>query len=518
MKRCPECRRDYFDDSLLFCLEDGAALIQGSVPSPDEPATAIIPAASFGVSTVSARTAFLETAAKSIAVLPFAHLSSDPDNEYFCEGLAEELLNALSRVDGLKVAARTSSFFYKGKDVKIDSIGRELGVGSVLEGSVRKSGDHLRITVQLVNASDGYQLWSERYDRQMDDIFQVQDEIALAVVEALKLKLIGEQRSALLKKGTENREAFELYLRGRALWNSRTRGGFQKAIENFEQAIEIDPEYALAYAAMADCYSFLAYFGGITTAEAAPKARAAVDKAMSLDPGLAECRTAKAAVDLFFAFDFDSAEREYLAAIEINPQYLHARYLYCALLTARRQFERAIDEGRTAVRMDPLSPHANTQLARALCCAGRPGEAIELITKILEVMPDFHHLHWILGWAYGETGQWESAIIHYRTAVETGGPFLYGFLGNALVKGGHPDEARALLEKLYEQARHGIESPVSAAEIEGALGNISKGLDLLDQASEMRIVHLMWIAVDPVFDSFRGEPRFLDLLNKLNLT
>jgi len=238
---------------------------------------------------------------------------------------------------------------------------------------------------------------------------------------------------------------------------------------------------------------------------------------MSLDPELAECRTAKAAVDLFFGFDFDAAEREYLAAIATNPQYLPSHYLYCALLSARREFERAIDEGRTAVRMDPLSPHANTQLARALCCAGRPEEAIDPITKLLEVMPDFHHLHWILGWAYGQTDQWELAIGHYKIAAETGGPFLYGFVGNALVKGGRADEARALLEELYEQAKRGIVSPVSAAVIEGALGNVTKGLDLLDQAWEMRIIHLIWIAVDPIFDSFRGEPRFMNLLNKLNL-
>jgi serine/threonine-protein kinase len=512
MKRCPQCRRDYTDETLNFCLDDGSALLDGPT-SAGEPVTAVMSAGVFAQMPVRD----IASTPRSIAVLPFAHLSSDPDDEYFCDGLAEELLNAMTRIDGLRVAARTSSFSFKGKNINIGEIGRELGVSTVLEGSVRKSGTRLRITVQLINAADGYHLWSDRFDREMRDIFDIQDEITLAVVEALKLKLIGDQRSALLKRGTENSEAFELYLRGRALWNSRTHGGFQKAIENFEQAIELDPGYALAYAALADCYSFLAYFGAVAPADVASKARAAVAKAISLDPGFAECRTSKAAVDLFFEFDFDSAEREYLAAISINPQYMPSHYLYCAVLTAQRRFDQAIDEGRTAVKMDPLSPHANTQLARALCCAGRPGEAIDLIKKILEVMPEFHHLHWILGWAYGQTDRWDLAIDHYQTAAETGGPFLHGYLGNALIKGGRSGEARVLLEELEGKAQYAITSPISAAVLEGGLGNISKGLDLLDKAWKMRIIHLIWIAVDPVFDVFRDEPRFKGLLKRMNL-
>lgn len=520
MKRCPKCRRDYYDNSLLYCLDDGSALLEGpgagSIVN-DEPATAIMSAGSVADAPIAQRSALRGVPTKSVAVLPFAHLSGEPDDEYFCEGLAEELLNALSRVDGLKVAARTSSFFYKGKNVTIGNVGRELGVATVLEGSVRRSGDRLRIMVQLISASDGYQLWSDRYDRQMTDIFQIQDEITLAVVEALKLTLIGDQRSALLRKGTDSSNAFDLYLRGRALWNSRTKGGFEKAIANFEQAIKLDPDYALAYATLADCYSFLAYFGAITPADAAPKARKAVDRAMFLGPDLAECRTSKAAVDLFFDFDFDAAEREYLAAISIDPQYQPSHYLYCSLLTAWQRFDQAIEEGVTAVDMDPLSPHANTQLARALCCAGRPDEAIDRINKLLEVMPDFHHLHWILGWAYGQTDRWELAIDHFRTAAQTGGPVLYGFLGNALVKGGRAEEARILLDELNEQAEQRTATSIPIAVIEAALGNISKGLDLLEQAWDRRAIHLIWIAVDPVFDAFRGEERFKSLLGKMNL-
>ncbi len=267
MKRCPECRRDYADDTLLYCLEDGTGLVQGSVPSPDEPQTAILsePPASAGGQFNEAKTrAFIHTndeaLVNSIAVLPFTNISTDADNEYFCDGLAEELLNALSKIDELKVAARTSAFSFKGKNVNASEIGEKLNVKNVLEGSVRKSDDKLRISVQLVNAADGYQLWSERYDREMKDVFDIQDEITLAVVEALKIKLIGGEKAALLKRQTRDPEAYEFYLRGLSHFNRWTPSDFEKAIENFERAIQIDPSYAAASAALADACTELAFF------------------------------------------------------------------------------------------------------------------------------------------------------------------------------------------------------------------------------------------------------------------
>lgn len=515
MRRCPECRRDYYDDSLLYCLDDGAHLLDGPASGNEHP-TAVIPADGLAAR-LSAAPSIASISEKSIAVLPFAHLSSDPDDEYFGDGLAEELMIAMTRIEGLKVAARTSSFLFKTKPASVSEIGRELGVATILEGSVRKSGSQLRVTVQLIKTADGYQLWSERFDREMRDVFEIQDEITLAVVEALKIQLGSDRRDAVLKKGTDNSEAYQLYLRGRALWNSRTKGSFQKAIENFEKAIEIDPQYALAFAALADCYSFLAYFGAAPVEDVAPKARAAVNKAIALDPHSAECWTAKAASDLMFEFDFGAAERGYQTAISIEPQNVTPHYLYCAVLTALARFDDAIEEGRRAVEIDPLSPHANAQLARALCCTGRPEEAISLVSKVLEVMPDFHHLQWILGWAYGQTGNWDVAIDHYRNAADTGGPILYGFLGHALVRGGRREEALLLLEKIRERSQTEYISPIPAAVIEGALGNISKGLDLLEFAWEKCVVHLMWIAVDPVFDVFRDEPRFKHLAKALNL-
>jgi serine/threonine-protein kinase len=230
----------------------------------------------------------------SIAVLPFVNMSADVENEYFCDGLAEELLNALAKIENLKVAARTSSFSFKGKNVNVDEIGRTLHVNSVLEGSVRKSGTRLRITVQLVNATDGYHLWSERYDREMQDIFDVQDEITLAVVDVLKLKLLGKEKEELLKRHTDNAEAYQLYLHGRFFFFKRTPEGINKAIEYFEQAIELDSEYALAFAGLADCRTFLGFYEINSPAELVESIREEAYKALEIDATLAEAHTAVA--------------------------------------------------------------------------------------------------------------------------------------------------------------------------------------------------------------------------------
>ena len=520
MKRCPECRRDYYDDSLLYCLDDGNALLEGPASGSgrsDESATAIMPVSSFSAVSSAKQDVFPESSSKSIAVLPFSHLSSSPDDEFFCDGLAEELLNALSRVDGLKVAARTSSFFYKGKEVNLGEIGRALGVANILEGSVRKSGDRLRITVQLIDASDGYHIWSERYDREMRDIFDVQDEITIAVVNALKLKLLGTDRSALLKKATANSEAFELYLRARAFWNKRTRDGFEKAIRHLEEAIELDSNYVLAYVGLADCYSFMAYFEWFAPAEMAPKAKAAVEKALELDPGLAECHTAMATFKLFFEFDFEAAEREYLAAIKISPNFPQAHYLYCSTLAAIGRLDEAIKEGEIAVGIDPLSPLANMNLARALCYAGQCQEAADRIEKSFEIAPELWFLPWLLGVIYGRIGQLDRSIDHFQKAAATGGFRIYSYLGDALIRADRLDEARQLLDDLSCAPPGMFVSPVSAAVIEAGLGNMPQALDLMEEAWRLKIVHLMWAGADPIFDVFRAEPRFQSILKEIGL-
>ena len=303
MKRCPRCHRTYTDETLKFCRDDGAPLTSAP-PTAGSPETLILsPPRRAEVPTQL----FEET--PSIAVLPFVNISADPENEFFCDGLAEELLNALTKVEGLKVAARTSSFSFKDKNAQASEIGRTLNVKTILEGSVRKSGNRLRIAIQLVNSADGYHLWSERYDRELKDIFDVQDDITLAVVDALAVKLLGKEKAAVLKRYTDNVEAYQLYLRGRFFWNRRTPEGFKKAIQYFEQAIDFDSNYALAYSGLADCYSILVFYEIASPREVHLRAKAAAVKAVELDGSLAESHISLGTYKYMFEWDWQGCEK-----------------------------------------------------------------------------------------------------------------------------------------------------------------------------------------------------------------
>src|SRR5437016_6563751 len=321
MKSCPQCNRVETDKALKFCRADGTPLVTAATSEP-ESATISLPASRLSEETTTGRL----RVTPSIAVLPFANMSADPENEYFCDGLAEELLNALAKIDNLKVAARTSSFSFKGKNVNVDEIGRALHVNSVLEGSVRKSGNRVRITAQLVNAADGYHLWSERYDREMKDIFDVQDEITLAVVEALKVKLFGQEQAAVLKHHTRNPEAHEFYLRGLSYFIRWTPEFFQKAIESFDQAIAIDPRYASAYAGLAECYTEMSFFAA--PREWMPKAREAARQALEVDDTLCNAHNSLAVIKMYYDRDYAGAEHEFKRAIALDPGSAHVHNWY----------------------------------------------------------------------------------------------------------------------------------------------------------------------------------------------
>lgn len=518
MKRCPQCGREY-DNTMMFCLDDGAELLYGPA-STDEFKTVMLPSPKGVNDETTALSGSLTSGAsiRSIAVLPFAHLSNDPDDEYFCDGLTEELLNSLARIAGLKVAARTSSFSFREKAVTISEIGRALGVETVLEGSVRKSGDRLRISAKLINTADGYQLWSERYDREMLDIFDIQDDISLAVVEALKLTLLGHERSAVLQKGTAIPAAHECYLRGRALWNRRSIKDLKKAIEYFERAIGLDPKYALAYSGLADSYFSLAYIDANSPIDLEPKVRSAAKKAIELGPLLPESHCSLAAYRSFFEFNMVAGEKSIRTALSIKPNYLPGHYWLCSTLAAMGKHDESLVEGRIAMELDPLSPVVNTSMARALCCAGKFEEAIEITNYAFEVLPGFFLAHWFAGWAYEQLGVLETAIDHYRKAVKDGGLRMYAYLGKALVRAGQIDQARSLLAELERESELRFVSPLSAAVIHAELGEMPAAFRLLDEAWRVRAVHLMWARSDPIFEVFRTETRFQEFCRTIART
>lgn len=515
--------RDYGDETLNFCLDDGAALLDGPA-SPGDDATAILPkfadvAPAGWVSGTSdggsGRTKIFSNAANSIAVLPFVNISPDAENEFFCDGLAEELLNALTKIESLKVAARTSAFSFKGTNAKVSEIGEALGVNTVLEGSVRKSGDRVRIMVQVVNAADGYHLWSERYDREMNDIFAVQDEIALSVVEALKVTLLQSERSAILKKATDNPEAYELYLRGRTFWNRRTPADFQKAISYFENAIAIDGDYSLAYAGLTDCYALLAYFEEVAPHELREKAKASAERAIELDEASAESHTAMAMYNLIFEFDLPAAERHFKKALELNPRLVTAQYLYGTHLATQKRFDESFRRGRIALELDPLSGPLIGNVGRALYIAGRYEEAIALAEKNLELSPNFFFTHWVLGVCHRQIGNNEAAVRHLSRAVELSGIFaLKGDLGVALAKAGREGDAREVLAELEAESKKRFVSPLWTAVIYAALGETETALHYLEKAWEVRAVQLLWIRVEPNLDPLRSEPRFIEIFEK----
>ena len=524
MKRCPECRRDYYDDTLLYCLDDGNALLEGPA-SADEPATAILSEAAAYRAGGDATAIFPQTNSvspsitiNSIAVLPFANMSTDAENEFFCDGLAEELINALTKIESLKVAARTSAFSFKGTNTKVNEIAQTLSVNKILEGSVRKAGDRVRITVQLVNASDGYQIWSERYDREMKDIFAVQDEITLAVIEALKVKLLGNERSAILKKATEDPEAYQLYLRGRAFWNRRTPSDFQKAITNFEKAIEIDAEYSLAYAGLADSYTLLTYFEEFAPDELRELSRGSSFRAVELDDASAEAHTSMALYRLIFEFDLPAADRHFRRALELNPRSVHAQYLYGTHLATQIRFDEAIEHGKIALDLDPLNQPLNGNVARVLYFLNRYDEAIELAERNLELSPNFFFMHWVLGVCYRQTGNFEKALYHLQKTVSLSGLLaLKGDLGVAFAMAGKEEEAREILADLDAASKERYVSTQWPAVIYAALGETERALELLEKAWEMRSVQLLWIRVDHNFDPLRCEPKFQEICRRFEM-
>ena len=504
MKKCPQCGRDYNDDSMSFCLDDGSGLLFGPAAT-DEPATAIFSGKP-------------EEPARSIAVLPFAHLSSDPDDEYFCDGLAEELLNALARIDGLKVAARTSSFSYKRKDVNISEVGKALGVNSVLEGSVRRSGNRLRITAQLIDAANGYHLWSERYDREMKDIFDVQDEIAMAVVDALKIKLLGAEKAALLKRYTQSSEAYEFFLRGLSHFNKWTPVDFEKAIVNFERAINVDPAYASAYAALADAYTELLFFS-FSSADARDRARSAANRALHLDDSLAEGHNSAALIKMYLDWDYAGAEAEFNRAIALNPGSATVHMWYGWFLGLTGRFDESLHELRQARELDPLSPPNNNAIGVVLHWQGQTDRAIEQFHDVLELNPGYPVTTSFLAEAYAKKGDMAAAIATIEKIPATAAdPQALSVMGYLFAKSGARTKAIEILDEFTERSSREYVPALNFAHIYAGLGEHDLAFTSLEKACEERAIWIPFIKVDVKFEDLRSASRFKELLRKAGYT
>ena len=446
----------------------------------------------------------------SIAVLPFANLSADPDNEYFSDGLAEEILNALSQVEGLRVAARTSSFSFKGKAVEIGEIAAKLGVANVLEGSVRRAGNRVRVTVQLVDVSQGFHLWSERYDRQMEDLFDVQDEIARAVTERLKVTL-----SAGVKRSTENTEAYELYLKGRHYWHQRLPATMRLAIQCFEDAIKLDPRYALAYAGLADCYAILELYGWMSAEDARPPAHAAVTQAMTLAPSLWEVNFSRG----LYAFKFERAWREaepyFQKAIAINPRSSLSRVYWGLFLAAEGRGEEAVAQTTLACQVDPLSPFIHSATSFVHYALRKLDWAERIAHHALELQPGYVLGLMVHGVALCGLGRNEEAIEALERAVTASrAPIFVGLLGFACARAGRLDDTTRLLQELEDRSSRGEYVPAwSLLAIYVGQGDLPAIRRTRSKAvAEFTVPWPVRVTIGPFLEAYRSDPEIDRLL------
>jgi len=468
--------------------------------------------------TSSKQNAGAELPGKSIAVLPFDNLSRDPDNAYFAEGVQDEILTRLAKVADLKVISRTSTQKYKSAPDNLRDIAKQLGVSNILEGSVQRAGDQVRVTVQLINATTDAHLWAESYDRALTDIFTVESEIAKTIADTLRAKLTGSEERMMSKKPTANPEAYELYLKGRFFWNKRTGVDLRKSIDYFDQAVAKDPSYALAYAGLADAYVLLSGFGAASPKDSLPEAKAAAEKGLDLDGTLGEAHASLAQALLAYDFNFARANREFRRAIELNPNYATAHHWYGeSVLTPLGQFEDGVAELKRALQLDPLSVIINADVGTVLTSARRYDEAIEQLRKTLEMDPSFYYAHYHLGEALEMKGLNEDAVAEYEKATALNDdPVPQALLGHLYAKMGRKDEARRILQRLRDSPKERYVSPYLFAMIHLGLGEKDRAIDFLEKTYEDRDgYNIAFIKVDPFLDPLHGDPRFEALVQKV---
>ncbi|MGQ0542215.1 MAG: tetratricopeptide repeat protein [Blastocatellia bacterium] len=595
MKRCPECRRDYYDDSLLYCLDDGNALLDGPAlarSSDDEPATAILSepgaiATGFRGGEEQTRafvnttdqTAILRTGAEaeprgslgdlserqshsaqraaepksfnkrlllaplalavivlggflgyryfnasgsaainSIAVMPFENRNSDADTDYLSDGLAESVIFRLTQIPDLRVSPTSSVMRYKGKETDVAKIASELGVDAVMTGRLTKRGDNLNITVELVDARTNKSLWGEQYERNMSDLLATQREIATTITQKLQLKLKGDE-TGITKKYTDSNEAYQLYLRGRYAFGKRTKDEMLKAVEYFEQAIKLDPKFALAHARIAETYGSMPAYPYMAPKEAFPPAKAAAQKALEIDPTLSEAHTFLAYCLIIYDWNWTEGERSFKRAIELDPNNSAAHFRYGQIyLMPTRRFEEGIAEIKRGLELEPLDMNMGGSLASAYFFAGRKDEALEQARKVHDVEPTHPIARWILSQAFLEKGMYEESRAHNERWLQDDptNQFALRDAGIAYAKLGKREKAEEMIARLREVGKKEYIPTNRIAVIYGALGELDKAFVELEKAFDARDWELYRSDIEPYMNDLRSDPRFAVLVKRLN--
>jgi eukaryotic-like serine/threonine-protein kinase len=482
-----------------------------SRPTPTPPATAVVPRVA------------------ALAVLPFVNMSADPENEFFSDGMTEELINALTRVEGLRVASRTSAFAFKGRDLDVREIGLRLNVTAVLEGSVRRAGNRLRVTAQLINAADGYHLWSDTYDRQLADVFEVQDELSRSIVGTLRPKLMGGRPAAsagtisgpLVVPATTSLEAYTAYLKGRFYWNMRTLDGYRKSIDCFEAALARDPDFALPYTGIADSWAMLGfdYFGGVPAAEGMPRAQSAARRALELDETLAEAHSPLGVTSMLYDRDWTEAERRFCRALELKPDYVPALLWYSLFLSVMSRNDESLALIRRAAEIEPLAMIVHQGVARSLHYAGRDEEAVEHCLRLLEMDPGFATAYETIARPLCVLGRVAEAEAYAREGVARSGRWslLLGALGHVCGLVGKTAEARAILAELDELSRIRFVPRYHFAVVYYGLRDRENTLGELARSMAERSGVILWTAVDPHLSWLWSDPGYQEITRPLAL-
>ena len=459
----------------------------------------------------------IPTSFHSIAVLPLENLSGDPSQEYFADGITDALITQLAKLHGLRVISRTSIMQYKSLRKPLPDIARDLNVDAVVEGSVSHSGNHVRVTAQLIDARADRHLWADEYDRDLRDVLTLQSEVAHDIAEQVRASISSEERLVMARGGAVEPAAYESYLRGRSFWNQRTPAGLKQAVAHFQHAIELDPGFAEAYSGLADTYTALGYTSYWSPRDSFPKARALAEKALQIDPSLAEARASLAYVKLYYDWDWKGAEDEFLAAIATNPNYATAHHWYSVFLTARGRHGEALSEILRAHELDPLSVPISTDMGFELYYARHYEEAVTQLRSVLQTNPKFPLAHLWLGRAYEQKGMYPEAITEFEeagTALKDW-PVIIAAAGHTYGQWGHKSDAIAALGRMNELTKKEYVTPYGVALIFAGLDDKEQAMNWLRKAHEEKSHWLVWLNLDPRFDNIRSDRRFQDILQQM---